>query len=141
MLPQLVAQAAAPKMKSSFLENGNFLIHDEDYGLNIEIRLLTGRDETRITKTLEQRKKLKKEVGTVTTMLESIVVGVNELRDRSAIQQVIAAMPVSLSRRIRTIYDSVMPNISIYADFECDHCNHAGRLEVPIGLDFFWPDL
>ena len=125
----------------TILENGNFIVHDEKYDVNIEVRLLTGRDETKITKTIENKRKFKKETGTVTTMLQNIVVAVNDMRQAAVIEQVTNAMPVDLSRKIRTIYDSVMPNVGIYADFECDSCNHAARLEVPISLNFFWPEL
>jgi len=125
----------------SLLDNGNFLIHDTDYDLKLEIKLLTGSDEARITKTLDSRKKLKKNVGTVTTMLENIIVAANDIRDAAAIRQVTQAMPVALSRKVRSIYDTVMPNIGIYDDFECDFCSHAERLEVPITIHFFWPEL
>jgi len=123
------------------LENGNFMFEEEQYGLQVEIRLLRGKDETRITKTLERLKKLKKETGNVTTMLQNIIVSVNDLREPTAIRQVVDAMPVTLSRKIRNIYEEVMPNISMYADFDCDSCSHVDRLEVPINLNFFWPEL
>ena len=126
---------------ATLLENGNFVLHSEKYELDLEIRLLTGREETRITKTLENKKKIRKEAGTVTTMLQSIVVGVNDMKEAAVIEQVVNAMPVELSRKIRNVYDSIMPNVGIYADFECDTCDHADRLEVPISLNFFWPEL
>jgi len=127
----------------TLLDNGNFLLTmaDSQFTLEVEIKLLTGRDEMRITKTLERMKKLKKEPGNVTTMLENIIVSVNDMREPFAINQVIAAMPVRLSRKIRNVYEDIMPNVNMYADFECDSCNHVGRLEVPINLNFFWPEL
>ena len=127
----------------TLLDNGNFLLtlEDSQFTLEVEIKLLTGRDELRITKTLERMKKLKKEPGNVTTMLQSIIVSVNEMKEPSAVNQVIAAMPVKLSRKIRNVYEDIMPNVNMYADFECDSCNHVGRLEVPINLNFFWPEL
>jgi len=125
----------------SLLENGNFLIYNKEYDLNLEIRLLKGQDETKITKILENRRKLKKDVGNITTMLESIIVAVNDIREPAAIQQVVAAMPVAFSRKVRSVYESVMPNIGLYADFECEFCDYNDRLEVPITLHFFWPDL
>jgi len=124
----------------TLLENGNFVYDDDDYNLQLELRLLNGRDETRITKTLEKSKKLKSEVGNITTMLENIIVSVNDIKDSGAIRQVVSAMPVKLSRKLRSVYEEVMPNMGIYADFECDSCPHAERLEVPISISFFWPD-
>ena len=125
----------------TLLENGNFALEDAQYGLQIEIKLLRGKDETRITQTMQRLKKLKKDTGSVTTMLQNIIVSVNDLREPAAIRQVVDAMPVALSRKIRNVYEEVMPNISMYADFECDSCSHVDRLEVPINLNFFWPEL
>jgi hypothetical protein len=123
------------------LESGNFLFHDADYDLEIEIKLLRGKDETRITKSIERLKKLKKDPGNVTTMLQNIIVSVNGMKEPAAIRQVVNAMPVALSRKIRNIYEEAMPNINMYADFDCDSCSHVDRLEVPINLNFFWPEL
>ena len=124
----------------TLLDNGNFAYHNSEYDLNLELKLLNGGDETRITKTLEKSKKHKRDVGSITTMLENILVSVNDIRDAAAIRQVANAMPVKLSRKLRAVYEEVMPNMGIYADFECDSCTHAERLEVPISLNFFWPD-
>tara|TARA_R110000751_G_scaffold64464_5_gene132473 strand:- start:2621 stop:3412 length:792 start_codon:yes stop_codon:yes gene_type:complete len=123
------------------LESGNFLFHDTEHDLEIEIKLLRGKDETRITQSIERLKKLKKDPGSVTTMLQNIIVNVNGMKEPAAIRQVVNAMPVSLSRRIRNIYEEAMPNINMYADFDCSSCSHVDRLEVPINLNFFWPEL
>jgi len=127
----------------TMLENGNFLltIGDFDPPVRMEIRLLTGADESRITKTVENRKKLKQDTGNVTEILRSILVSVNGIRERGPLAQITDQMPVILSRRIRAVYDETMPNVELFGDFTCDSCDHAERLEVPITLGFFWPDL
>ena len=127
----------------TMLENGNFLltVGNFDPPVQMEIRLLTGADEARITKTVENRKKLKQDTGNVTEILRSILVSVNGIRDRSALAQIADQMPVLLSRRVRAVYDETMPNVELYGDFTCDSCDHTERLEVPITLGFFWPDL
>jgi hypothetical protein len=125
------------------LENGNFMLTATDYNpeITFEIRLLTGNDEQRITKFVEGRRKLKLDVGTVTELLKNILVSVNGITDRSAINQIITQIPVTLSRQIRKVYEEAMPNISLAADFNCDNCSHIERMEVPINVDFFWPRL
>ncbi len=127
----------------TMLENGNFLltVSDFDPPVQMEIRLLTGADEARITKTVENRKKLKQDTGNVTEILRNILVSVNGIADRSALARIADQMPVSLSRRVRAVYDETMPNVELYGDFTCDSCDHTERLEVPITLGFFWPDL
>lgn len=125
----------------TLLENGNFLMDVNEYDLTVEIRLLTGADEGRITKILENRKKHKLSGATVTQMLQSIVAAVNGIEDAVVIQQFVDAVPASLSRKIRSTYDSVMPNIKIFGEFTCDNCSHSERMEVPMTVSFFWPEL
>lgn len=125
------------------LENGNFLLTSTDYNpeITFEIRLLTGKDEQRILKHVEGRKKLKLETGPVTELLKNIIVSVNGISQPSALQEIIGQIPAALSRKIRKVYEEAMPNIELKADFTCDNCSHTERLEVPINVDFFWPKL
>ncbi len=125
------------------LENGNFLLTSTDYNpeITFEIKLLTGKDEQRILKHAEGRKKLKLETGSVTELLKNIIVSVNGISQPSALGEIISQIPVSLSRQIRRVYEEAMPNIELKADFNCDNCSHVERLEVPINVDFFWPKL
>ena len=127
----------------TMLENGNFLltVGNFDPPVQMEIRLLTGADESRITKTVENRKKLKQETGNVTEILKNILVSVNGIKERSSIAQIAEQMPVLLSRRVRAVYYETMPIVELFGEFACDSCDHAERLEVPITLGFFWPDL
>ena len=125
------------------LENGNFLLTSTDYNpeITFEIKLLTGKDEQRILKHVEGRKKLKLETGSVTELLKNIIVSVNGISQPSALQEIIGQIPAALSRKIRKVYEEAMPNIELKADFTCDNCSHTERLEVPINVDFFWPKL
>ena len=125
------------------LENGNFLLTSTDYNpeITFEIKLLTGKDEQRILKHVEGRKKLKLETGPVTELLKNIIVSVNGISQPSALQEIICQIPAALSRKIRKVYEEAMPNIELKADFTCDNCSHTERLEVPINVDFFWPKL
>tara|TARA_A100000172_G_scaffold64425_1_gene43940 strand:- start:1084 stop:1938 length:855 start_codon:yes stop_codon:yes gene_type:complete len=125
------------------LENGNFLLTSTDYNpeITFEIKLLTGKDEQRILKHVEGRKKLKLETGSVTELLKNIIISVNGITQPSALQEIIGQIPAALSRKIRKVYEEAMPNIELKADFTCDNCSHTECLEVPINVDFFWPKL
>ncbi len=125
------------------LENGNFMLTSTNYNpeITFEIRLLTGKDEQRILKHVEGRKKLKLETGPVTELLKNIIVSVNGISQAGALQEIISQIPAALSRKIRKVYEEAMPNIELKADFTCDNCSHTERLEVPINVDFFWPKL
>ena len=123
------------------LENGNFLLDIAEHDLVVEIRLLTGADEKKITQIMESRKKMKLNSATVTQVLKSMLVSVNGASDAQTLQAFVDRVPASLSRRIRSTYDSVMPNIQIFNTFACDECNHMEILEVPMSVGFFWPEL
>ena len=123
------------------LDNGNFLLNFEKYNLSVELRLLTGADEINITRALEKRKKMKLESANVTSLLKNIIVAVNDSDDPEILQSFVEQVPASLSRKIRSTYDSLMPNVQVFNDFTCDSCSHTESMEVPITIGFFWPDL
>lgn len=125
----------------SLEEDGTFLLKIPAYELTVGFRLLTGADEVRIAKTLDNRKKQKLNSTAVTQLLQSIIISVNGLDDPQSIMGFVDACPASLSRQIRSAYEAAMPNVKIFGDFTCDSCSHFERVEVPISIGFFWPEL
>ena len=122
------------------LENGNYEITFEEYdGLTVEVRLLTGADEKRISKTREKRKKLKLPDTHITDQLQAIIVQVNEHTEPAALKQFVERCPTRLSREIRSKYETIVPDLDLTFDFECDACGHMGKVGMPLTADFFWP--
>ena len=122
------------------LENGNFEIHLKAIDFVIELRLLTGVDETKFAAGREKRKKLKLPDAHITDQLKLIISAVNGITDPSLIKQFIEAVPTIASREIRNTYEAVMPNVDLNQEFTCPECDHEGRIAVPLTVDFFWPD-
>jgi len=83
----------------------------------------------------------KNDSSQVTTRLKRIVTSINgssEVKDiREFVNEYLLAKD---SRALREYYNTVSPDINI----QHTYTDSAGReevFEIPIGIDFFWPDL
>ena len=109
--------------------------------IEVVFRLLSGNDEKRVSKQLENaRKNRKNEDSLVTDQLKSLIVSVNGHKEPQNINYVVENMPSSDARHLRTAYKLTAPNLDMTQDFTCTSCGHEQELEVPLTADFFWPD-
>jgi len=122
-------------------EEGNYVITLPDFNdLEVEVRLLTGRHEKALMQKRDKRRKLKLPDTNVTDQLTAIIARVNEITDPTLLAQFAEQVPTRVSRRLRTIYEDLVPDLDMTFDFECDNCGHVGKVGMPISADFFWPD-
>jgi hypothetical protein len=105
----------------------------------VTCRLLTSEDEVRLAKELQRKEKKKITSSSTTDTLRAIIVAVNGDSDRVTLESFIQAMPARDGRTFRMIYGDITPNIDLTQFFECGNCGHGADLEVPLGIDFFWP--
>lgn len=119
-------------------EDGNFIIHLEKLNVDVEVKLLTGRDEHQLIKLMNIKKKQKMEETSLTDQFRQFIVGVNGFRDRELVEALIENMPATDSRKLRTAYQKVVPNIDLSQEFTCENCDSEQTLEVPFTADFFW---
>tara|TARA_S200002703_G_scaffold119273_1_gene105021 strand:- start:8467 stop:9351 length:885 start_codon:yes stop_codon:yes gene_type:complete len=105
----------------------------------VECRLLNGEDEARIVKETERKVKRKIESSTTTDAFRAFLVSINGDTNPFTIESFIQAMPARDARHLRTIYNEILPNIDLQQSFECTECGHEAEMEVPLGVDFFWP--
>lgn len=107
---------------------------------DVELRLLTGRDEAIL---FEKMQKSQKNTGTaeanLTDQLKLMVRSVNGSTDVGVINQFINALPVGDSRRLRTVYKKLTPSVELVNTFTCVVCDYETDMEVPFSQDFFWP--
>lgn len=104
----------------------------------VTCRFLTSADEVRLTKEMER--KSKKKINTPTTdIFRTYITSVNGDDSPFTIESFIQAMPARDSRHLRKAYTSVVPDINLNQNFECDNCGYEAEMEVPLGVDFFWP--
>ena len=120
-------------------DQGTFIIHIDKMDLNVEVRLLTSRDEIHLMQTAEKRRKKKLPESSLTDQLRRIIVSVNGNSDSMYVSSLIEHMPASDSRQLRSTYQKIVPNIDMNQDFTCPECDHEGEVNVPFGTNFFWP--
>ena len=116
----------------SITESGTFETVLPKSGFKVEFRLLTSADEM----------KLSKEADTGSTgLLKLIIVSINDQTDRFFIERALMALPIKDSSLLKKAYASVMPDIDMSCDVECENCLEESKMEVPLTAEFFWPDL
>jgi len=116
-------------------ENGNFLITLPKTKMEVEFRLLRGRDEKAL---LEKNKKNKGNIA-LTDQFKAFVVSVSNVTDKNILSDFIEVMPAYDSKYLRMAYADVLPNVDLKQYFECSECDHSQDMEVPFTVEFFWP--
>lgn len=122
-------------------EANTFLVELPKSNHTVELKMLTGADEERLSNFQNQKDKSgKSQTSTVLTdTLKSIITAVSGIKDRKQINQFVDTMPAMDSRYLRGIYQKLIPNIDMTQRFSCNTCDHEQDLEVPVTTDFFWP--
>jgi len=111
-------------------------------GNTVTFQLLTHADEKNIEREIEGRKKLNKDASTqVTTRLSYIITSINGLSEKKDVREFVNDFLLAKdARALREYYSEVSPDVNIQHTYTDD----AGReevLDIPIGIDFFWPDV
>ena len=106
----------------------------------VECRMLTGKDEMHLAKTAERKSRNKKEQSISTDTMRSYIVSVNGDPSPMMKEALIQNLPARDARFLRKTYASVVPNIDMTQVYECPNCTHTADMEVPLGIDFFWPE-
>jgi rubrerythrin len=122
-----------------YSNNGTVTITLPMSGVTVECRLLTGDDENRLIKETERKSKRKLQSSTTTDAFRAFIVSVNGDSNTFSVESFIQSMPARDARHLRTIYNEVLPNIDLKQEFVCTECGHEADMEVPLGVDFFWP--
>lgn len=107
----------------------------------IVVRMLTGKDESRIARNNRlNRKATGNAEVTLTSQMRNFIVSVNGDSSAKNIAYFVDHMPARDSRWLRTIYKEITPNVDMTQFFECQHCDYTSEMEVPFTTDFFWPN-
>jgi hypothetical protein len=110
-------------------------------GTEVEFKLLTEKEEQKIDQEIEGLKKINKESSTgVTTRLKHQIVSIEGNTDKMAIKDFIDNyLLASDSRALRSYIKLVSPDVNLSTKVNIDGVEE--DIEVPITLNFFWPDL
>jgi len=110
-------------------------------GAEILFRLLTGKDESEISKILESKKKIGQIESTVTTRLLQSVYSVNGETDKQKVSQFVVNMRALDARALRKYIDEIEPGIDMTQKITCPYCDIESEVKMPLGVTFLWPDL
>jgi len=122
-----------------FTEQNTFVLTLPKSGHAVELKMLTGEDETRLQKYQNKKENSNDASTALTDTLKSIIIRVGEYKNRRDINAFVESMPALDSRYLRKIYQRLVPNIDLTQEFSCSSCGHTQDLEVPVTTDFFWP--
>jgi len=118
-------------------DDGTFNVALPRTGVDVQFRLLNGRDEKSFLSGMQSDKKTKSERN-ITRQLAAIVVSLNGDTSMQAKQYFIDNVPSIDSRHLRLAYRLSAPNVDLTQHFQCVECSHEQEMEVPLSADFFW---
>lgn len=118
-------------------DDGTFNVTLPRTNVDVQFRLLNGRDEKTFLNGMKSDKKEKSEKN-ITRQLATIVVSLNGDSSIQAKQYFIDNVPSLDSRHLRLAYRLAAPTIDLTQQFECVECSHEQEMEVPLSADFFW---
>lgn len=122
----------------STTEEGTYIISLPKSQFQVEVRLLTSRDENELVQLIEASKKKKKIETSLTDQLRKIIVSINGVEDRTLINKAVDALPAFDSRYLRGAYQKIVPGLNMRQDFTCSSCGFEEEVDVPMTVDFFW---
>ena len=105
----------------------------------VTFKLLSHKDEQDITRELEGLKKINKDASPeLSTRLKYLITSVNGERDKKDIREFVDNYLLAQdSRALREYIREIQPDVDL--TFFPDGSND--RINIPIGISFFWPDL
>ena len=110
-------------------------------GIEVEFKLLTDKDNEKISQEIEGLKKLNKDSSPeVTTRLKHQIVVVNGNIDKNAIREFVEYNLLAAdSRALRKYIKDIAPDINLTTKITMNGVEE--DIDIPINLNFFWPDL
>ena len=128
----------AKELNTDINEDGSISIMLPMSNATVTCKLLTGEDETRLSKEMLRKSKRKIET-TATDSFRAYITSVNGDDSPFTIEAFIQAMPAMDGRHLRQVYSSLVPDIDLTQTYDCNSCGYETDMEVPLGVDFFWP--
>lgn len=136
-LSQFKSTEGGDSEHAKLTENGTFKLTLPVSKFEVEVRMLSGADEKKISEMFNSNtnKSLEKNV---TEQFRMFLVSVQGNSSREIIEKFIEVMPAADSRFLRKEYAKLSPNIDLTQEIECPNCGTVSEMEVPFTTDFFW---
>ena len=110
--------------------------------VGITFKLLTHGDEINIENEIKGLKKINKNISAdLSTRVKHLITSINGDYEKSTIREFVDTRLLARdSRALRNYISEVQPDVDLSYDYEDDDGN-VKNIPVPIGLNFFWPDV
>ena len=112
-------------------EKGTFVVKLPSTGWRVECKLLNGQDESNTFND-------KADQNVILKQLNSIIYSIEGIEDKEQLKSTIESIPLKDSRFLRNIYKDLIPKLKFSLNLDCK-CGNKQELEVPVTLEFFWP--
>lgn len=112
-------------------------------GDTVTFKLFTVKDDDMVQKEIDGVAKHAGKNATtteITTRMRHAILSVNNEYDKETVRKYVGNMLARDAKAFRDFTRTVTPDIDFSFDFECEHCGHTERLEVPFTSNFFWPN-
>ena len=108
-------------------------------GIEITFKLLTGKDEKKINAEIEGLKKINKNSSVeLSTRMKYTITSVGGNREMKDVREFVDSMFLARdSRALREYVKEVQPDVDLTFFPE----GRTNKVDIPIGLNFFWPDI
>ena len=118
----------------------NFVFELPTTKITAEVKLLTTADERALTEATDKKKKLNLPASRSTDLLKSVIISLNDQTDRGDIDKFVSLMPLRDVSHLRKVYEKIKPDVDVSYEFSCEHCDHIGKVVMPLTSQFFWPN-
>ena len=122
-------------------ERMNLHLHLPKSGNQVTFKLLTHGDDNNIEREVTGLKKINKESSaTMSTRLKYMITSVNGEREQGTIRQFVdQGLLAQDARALRNEYTRLQPDVD-FKFYNIDEDGRGEEVDVPIGINFFWPD-
>lgn len=129
------------EVDNCFYRNGNIVVVLPKTEVMVEMKILTSEDEKSIEETISRKIKNNLPAEELLTRYRKMIVSVNDSLETQEIITFINNMGIADSRYLKKKYAEMLPNIDFNYSHSCKNCGNTMEGGVPIGGDFFWPEI
>ena len=119
-------------------KNGTFTVPLMRTKVDVTFRLLTGKDEMEIVRSMADNKIAREEKNS-TSQLKRVITAVGDVTDKKFIEKFVDNLTVVDAKLIRNLVKRMTPDVDMRQEFQCSSCGHEEEVEIPFTVEFFWP--
>lgn len=136
--PTFIASRLTDTLNIAENEDGTFSTTLPMCKFNVKFRLLTNKDETYLAKYILDNIE-NESLSATLEQLKVVVFEIQDVNDQELIHKVLENITAADARHLKLCLEAATPNVEIKQEMKCKSCDHSEEVEVPFGIDFFWP--